>query len=97
LTVLPKHWWEGADKDGRKRDIGATTLEPPLGSGPYRLKDLSAGRKVIYERVKDHWGKDLNCNVGLNNFDELYYNYFRDITASVWRYSPQSAVPRHAA
>jgi microcin C transport system substrate-binding protein len=59
LTVLPKHWWEGADKDGRKRDMGATTLEPPLGSGPYRLKDFSAGRKVIYERVKDHWGKDL--------------------------------------
>jgi microcin C transport system substrate-binding protein len=82
LTVLPKHWWEGADKDGRKRDIGATTLEPPLGSGPYRLKDLSAGRKVIYERVKDHWGKDLNCNVGLNNFDELHYEYFRDITAA---------------
>jgi microcin C transport system substrate-binding protein len=82
LTVLPKHWWEGADKDGRKRDIGATTLEPPLGSGPYRLKDFSAGRKVIYERVKDHWGKDLNCNVGLNNFDELHYEYFRDTTAA---------------
>jgi microcin C transport system substrate-binding protein len=83
LTVLPKHWWEGADKDGRKRDIGATTLEPPVGSGSYRLKDFSAGRKVIYERVKDHWGKDLNCNVGLNNFDELHYEYFRDTTAAL--------------
>ena len=42
LMVLPKHWWEGTDKDGKKRDISATTLEPPLGSGPYRVKEFSA-------------------------------------------------------
>ena len=55
LTVLPKKWWEGADPNGKKRNIGETTLEPPLGSGPYRIKDFSAGRHIVYERVKDHW------------------------------------------
>src|SRR5215831_7152344 len=55
LTVLPKHWWDGGDKSGKKRNIGETTLEPPLGSGPYRIKDFSAGRHIVYERVKDHW------------------------------------------
>ena len=43
LNVVPKHWWEGTDKSGKKRDIGATTLEPPLGSGAYRIKELRAG------------------------------------------------------
>ena len=46
LIVLPKHWWEGTDKDGKKRDIAQTTLEPPLGSGPYRVKDVQPGRTL---------------------------------------------------
>ncbi len=83
LTVLPKHWWEGTDSAGRKRDISATTLEPPLGSGPYRIKDFVAGRTVTLERVKDHWAKDLNVYVGRNNFDELRYEYFRDSTVAI--------------
>ncbi len=83
LTVLPKAWWEGTDKDGKKRDIGATTQELPLGSGPYRIKDFSAGRNIVYERVKDHWSKDINCNVGLYNFDELHFEYFRDTTVAL--------------
>ena len=78
LTVLPKHWWEGTDSEGRKRDISATTLEKPLGSGPYRIKEFVAGRSVTLERVKDHWGRDLSANIGRNNFDELRYEYFRD-------------------
>ncbi len=78
LTVLPKHWWEGTDSEGRKRDISATTLEKPLGSGPYRIKEFVAGRSVLLERVKDHWGRDLGANIGRNNFDELRYEYFRD-------------------
>ena len=78
LTVLPKHWWEGTDSEGRKRDISATTLEKPLGSGPYRIKEFVAGRSVTLERVKDYWGRDLNVNIGRNNFDELRYEYFRD-------------------
>jgi microcin C transport system substrate-binding protein len=83
LTVLPKKWWEGADQNGKKRNIGETTLEPPLGSGPYRIKDFSPGRHIVYERVKDHWSSSLNVNVGLNNFDELRYEYFRDTTAAL--------------
>src|SRR4029077_16937295 len=78
LIVLPKHWWEGTDKNGKKRDIGETTLEPPLGSSTYRIKDFSPGRSIAYERVKDHWGKDLNVNIGRGNFDELRIEYFRD-------------------
>ena len=75
LMVLPKHWWEGTDKDGKKRDISATTLEPPLGSGPYRIKDFSPGRTLVLERVKDYWGEKLPVNIGQNNFDELRYEY----------------------
>ena len=44
LMVLPKHYWEGTDSQGRKRDISHTTLEPPFGSGPYRIKEFVAGR-----------------------------------------------------
>src|SRR5215218_2260737 len=83
LNVLPKHWWEGTDRSGNKRDIGASTLEPPLGNGAYRLKDFVAGRTVVYERVKDYWAKDLNVNVGRDNFDELRFEYFRDGTVAI--------------
>ena len=78
LTILPKHWWEGTDSEGRKRDISATTLEKPLGSAPYRIKEFVAGRTVTLERVKEYWGRDLNFSIGKNNFDELRYEYFRD-------------------
>jgi microcin C transport system substrate-binding protein len=80
LTVLPKHWWEGTAPDGRKRDITQTTLEPPLGSGPYRLKSFDAGRSAAYERVADYWGRDLNVNRGRHNLGEIRYEYFRDAT-----------------
>src|SRR4029077_5466777 len=63
LTVFSKDWWEGTDADGKKRDIGATTLEPPLGSGPYRIKEFSAGRNIVYERVKDCWGSKISVNI----------------------------------
>jgi microcin C transport system substrate-binding protein len=83
LNVLAKHWWEGADPSGKKRDIGATTLEPPLGNGAYRIKEFVAGRTVVYERVKDYWGKALNVNIGRDNFDELRFEYFRDSTVAL--------------
>jgi microcin C transport system substrate-binding protein len=83
LPVLPKHWWEGTDKSGRKRDVTQTTLEPPLGSGPYRLKEFSPGHTIIYEKVADYWGKDLNVNVGANNFAQIRYEYFRDSTVAL--------------
>ncbi len=78
LDILPKHWWEGTNDEGEKRDISKSTLEPPLGSGPYRIKDFSAGRNVTYERVEDYWGKDLPIRVGTNNFDEIEYISFLD-------------------
>ena len=83
LTVLPKHWWEGTDSNGKQRNVADTTLEPPLGSGPYQITDFTAGRNIVYQRVKDYWGKDLNLTVGLNNFDELHYEYFRDSTVAL--------------
>lgn len=83
LTILPKHWWEGTDAQGRKRDVSATTLEVPLGSGPYRIKEFVAGRTIALERVKDYWGRDFAANVGRNNFDELRYEYFRDATVAI--------------
>jgi microcin C transport system substrate-binding protein len=83
LTILPKHWWEGTDSTGRKRDISATTLEQPLGSGPYRIKEFVAGRTVTLERVKDYWGREFAVNIGRNNFDELRYEYFRDSTVAI--------------
>jgi microcin C transport system substrate-binding protein len=83
LRVLPKHWWEGSDASGKRRDIGATTLEPPLGNGAYRIKEFVAGRTVTYERVKDYWAKDLNVNIGRDNFDEMRFEYFRDQTVAL--------------
>jgi len=83
ILVLPKHWWEGTADNGSKRDIGATTLEAPLGSGPYRIKEFSPGRNIVYQRVTDYWGEKLNINVGRDNFDQLRFEYFRDTTVAL--------------
>jgi microcin C transport system substrate-binding protein len=91
LTILPKHWWEGTDASGRKRDVSATTLEIPLGSGAYKIKSFEPGRNVVYERVRDYWGKDLNVNIGRDNFDELRYEYFRDSTVALEAFKADQA------
>jgi microcin C transport system substrate-binding protein len=83
LTILPKHWWEGTDASGKKRNVAATTLEPTLGSGAYRIKEFVAGRSIVYERVKDYWGKDLNVNIGRDNFEELRFEYYRESTVAL--------------
>jgi microcin C transport system substrate-binding protein len=83
LTVLPKHWWQGTDKSGNKRDVTATTLEPPLGCGAYRLKEFAPGRSIVFERVPDYWGKDINVNIGRDNFGEQRFEYFRDTTVAL--------------
>jgi microcin C transport system substrate-binding protein len=83
LRILPKHWWEGSDASGKKRDIGATTLEPPLGNGAYRIKEFIPGRSLVFGRVKDYWAKDLNVNIGRDNFDEIRHEYFRDPTVAL--------------
>ncbi len=82
LTILPKHYWTGTDAKGVQRDPMKTTLEPPLGSGPYRIKDVSPGRSITYERVADYWGKDLPVNKGQWNYDEVRFDYYRDQTVA---------------
>src|SRR6202165_2104278 len=78
LPVLPKHYWEGTHTRAPQRDIPAPTREPPLGSGPYRIKEFVAGRSVRLERVKDYWGANLPVRIGENNFDEMRFEFFRD-------------------
>ncbi|MDQ2955256.1 MAG: extracellular solute-binding protein, partial [Pseudomonadota bacterium] len=91
LNVLPKHWWEGTDSSGRKRDVTATTLEPPLGNGAYRIKEFVPGRTIIFERVRDYWGRNLNVNIGRDNFDELRIEYFRDSTVALEAFKADQA------
>lgn len=76
MPVLPKHYWEG-------RDFERSTLEPPLGSGPYRIQAFDAGRSVLYARVEDYWAKDLPVNRGRYNFDRIRYDYYRDGTVAL--------------
>src|SRR3546814_17492164 len=71
FPIMPKHWWE-------TRDCTATTLEPPLGSGPYKVGAFEPGRFVEMVRVPDYWGADLAVNVGQNNFDRIRTDYFFD-------------------
>lgn len=81
LIVLPQHWWEGTGPDGKPRDIGRSTLEPPMGSGPYKLASFSAGTSITYERDPNYWGLKEPFNIGQNNFAGIKYEYFRDTTA----------------
>lgn len=71
LAILPKHYWQA-------RDFSKTTLEPPLGSGPYKIGKFDTGRSISYERVENYWGQNVPANIGHNNFDEMRYEYFRD-------------------
>jgi len=76
LPVLPKHWWAS-------RDFNKGNLEVPLGSGPYKVTEVKAGRSVRYERVKDYWGKDLPINRGFYNFDVMATDYYPDNTVAL--------------
>ncbi len=72
MQILPRHYWA-------TREFDKTTLEPPLGSGPYRVADVDPGRSIRYERVHDYWGRDLNVNIGRFNFERIQYKYFQDL------------------
>lgn len=79
FVILPKHYWTEQDDRGNPvRDFTQTTLDPPLGNGPYRISEVEPGHKVVFERVKDYWGRDLNVNVGHHNFDRIEVLYFFD-------------------
>jgi microcin C transport system substrate-binding protein len=76
LPVLPKHWWA-------ERDFSKSNLEIPLGSGPYKVAEVKAGRSIRYQRVADWWGKDLPVNRGFYNFDSMRIDYYRDNTVAL--------------
>ncbi|NUS67560.1 MAG: ABC transporter substrate-binding protein, partial [Ensifer adhaerens] len=78
FPIVPKHWWEGEDDKGNKRDISRTTLEPVMGSGPYKIASFQAGGSIRFERRDDYWGKNLNVNVGQYNFGVISYAFFSD-------------------
>ena len=71
IPVLPAHYWES-------RDFSKTTLEVPLGSGPYRISDVKVGRSITLERVPEYWARNNPTNIGRNNIDTLRFEYFRD-------------------
>lgn len=71
IQVLPKHWWA-------TRDFSKGDLQPPLGSGPYRIGKVAPGSAVTFERVKDWWAKDLPVSRGLYNFDRIQVDFYRD-------------------
>ena len=76
MRVLPKHYWEN-------RDFGETTLEPPLGSGPYRIEAVDPGRSITYRRVAENWDRNLAVQAGQNNFELIRYDYYRDDTVAI--------------
>ncbi len=79
LPILPQHWWTSAGADGNPRNTDASSLEIPLGSGPYKIKSVVPGSTITLQRVADYWAKDLPVNVGQNNFDELLYSYYQTV------------------
>lgn len=76
MTVIPKHYWEGKSFD-------ETTLEIPVGSGPYMIESFEAGRQITYKRTPDYWANSNPVRVGHNNFDQLVYDYYRDETVAL--------------
>ena len=71
MPILSKSYYESVTFE-------ETTLEPPLGSGPYRIESVDPGRSIVYRRDPDWWGRDLAVNQGLFNFDRIRYDYYRD-------------------
>ncbi|MGH6933333.1 MAG: extracellular solute-binding protein [Dongiaceae bacterium] len=71
LTIIPKHYWEG-------RDFTKPGLDVPIGSGPFKIESFEAGRWISYKRVPDYWGWKLPQNIGLNNWETIRYEYYRD-------------------
>lgn len=71
MTVLPKHMWE-------KGGFDVTSLAPPVGSGPYKMTKVDAGRSTSFTRDPHYWGRDLPSRKGTCNFDVIRYDYYRD-------------------
>jgi len=71
LPIISKNYYQ-------KIDVTKTFLDIPVGNGPYQITELDPGRKIIYQRVKNYWAKDLPVNKGQYNFDTLTYDYYKD-------------------
>ena len=82
-TVFSEDWWSGTNKDGEPRDFGETTLEAPMGTGPYILDKMDPGRMISYKYNPDYWGADLPINIGQNNFERIRYEYYGDNVAAL--------------
>ena len=82
LAVLPKHWWEGTDASGKKRDVTKPTLEIPLGSAAYKIASFKAGSEIVWQRVPDYWAAKLPVKIGRENFDTRRYTYILDDNAA---------------
>lgn len=76
ISIVSKAYWQN-------KDFSKTTLTPPLGSGPYKVKSFQAGKSITYERVKSYWAKDLPTMKGRYNFDSIHYDYYRDQTVAL--------------
>jgi microcin C transport system substrate-binding protein len=76
LTVLPEHYW-------KERDFSVTTLDPPLGSGPYKVASLDQGQSITYVPDENYWGRDLPVNRGRYNFKRIRFDYYRDEIVSL--------------
>jgi microcin C transport system substrate-binding protein len=71
MPILSKAYWSA-------RTFDSATLAPYVASGPYRIKSVEPGRRIVYERVKNYWAANLPTRKGFNNFDNIAYDYFRD-------------------
>ncbi len=76
IPILPKHYWA-------THDFAKTTLNPPLGSGPYLIDTVKPGRSISYRRNPNYWAADLPINRGLYNFNTIQYEYYRDGTIAL--------------
>ncbi len=83
LPVLPKHWWNGTNVEGERRDITKPITEPPLGSGPYRIGKYKMGKSITWELADNYWGVDVAAQKGRFNFGKIRYTYFLD-PAAIW-------------
>jgi microcin C transport system substrate-binding protein len=82
LAVLPKHWWEGTDASGKKRDVNKPTLEIPLGSAAYKIASFKPGSEIVWQRVPDYWAAKLPVKIGRENFDTQRFTYILDDNAA---------------
>jgi microcin C transport system substrate-binding protein len=71
FAVMPEHYW-------KDKDFSKSSLDIPLGSGPYKITKVNAGRNLLYQRVDNYWAKELAVNKGLYNFDHIQLDYYKD-------------------